>query len=80
MAVNWNRPTSRSAPAALLNIGKKLLETDLRDRGVMVIGIRRTSGERLMSPPGPAVIELGDSLFVFGRSQSVNRIIGEFET
>jgi K+/H+ antiporter YhaU regulatory subunit KhtT len=33
-----------------------------------------------MSPPGPAVIELGDSLFVFGRSQSVNRIIGEFET
>jgi K+/H+ antiporter YhaU regulatory subunit KhtT len=46
----------------------------------MVIGIRRTSGERLMPPPGPAVIELGDSLFVFGRSQSVNRIIGEFET
>lgn len=51
------------------------METDLRERGIMVIGIRRTSGERLMPPPGTAVIEVGDSLFAFGSSQAVNEMI-----
>ncbi len=56
-------------------LGKKLMETDLRERGIMVIGIRRTSGERLMPPPGTAVMEVGDSLFAFGSSQAVNEMI-----
>jgi voltage-gated potassium channel len=56
-------------------VGKKLMETDLRDRGIMVIGIRRANGERLMPPPGTAVIEAGDSLFAFGSTQAVNEMI-----
>ena len=58
-------------------VGQKLMETDLRGRGIMVIGIRRANGDRLMPPPGNAVIHPGDSLFVFGNSDAVNSILGE---
>jgi voltage-gated potassium channel len=60
--------------------GKTLMETDLRDRGVMVIGIRRKNGERLMPPPGSSVIQPGDSLFAFGSVAAVNAMIGEGES
>ncbi|MBS0202586.1 MAG: potassium channel protein [Planctomycetes bacterium] len=56
-------------------VGKRLMDTDLRERGVMVVGIRRANGERLMPPPGTAVIEAGDCLFAFGSSQAVNEMI-----
>jgi len=56
-------------------VGKQLIDTDLRERGIMVIGIRRANGERLMPPPGSAEIRVGDSLFAFGSSQSVNEMI-----
>lgn len=56
-------------------VGKTLMETDLRDRGIMVIGIRRVNGERLMPPPGSTMILAGDSLFAFGSSQSVNDML-----
>lgn len=58
-------------------VGQQLSETDLRELGVMVIGIRRSNGQRLMPPPGTAVIESGDALFAFGTSESVNRILRE---
>ena len=45
----------------------------------MVIGIRRADGERLMPPPGTAVIEEGDSLFAFGSTEAVNRLIGQID-
>lgn len=57
-------------------VGKQLLETDLRDAGVMIVGIRRRNGDRLMPPPGNAVIEAGDCLFAFGSTTAVNRMIG----
>jgi voltage-gated potassium channel len=60
-------------------VGRKLMETDLRNRGVMVIGIRRASGARLMPPPGNALIEAGDCLFVFGSSDAVNGIVDPSE-
>lgn len=60
-------------------IGRQLLETDLREQGVMVIGIRRANGERLMPPPGSAVIQPDDSLFVFGSPAAVNRMIEQVE-
>lgn len=60
-------------------VGKQLMETDLRDKGVMIIGIRRANGERLMPLPGTAVIEQGDSLFAFGSTFAVNAMIGETE-
>lgn len=53
-------------------VGKQLAETDLRKKGVMIIGIRRANGERLLPPPGSAVIEAGDSLFAVGSSDAVN--------
>ena len=58
-------------------VGKKLAETDLRELGVMIVGIRRRNGEKLMPPPGNAVIEPGDCLFAFGSTTAVNRMIGE---
>ncbi len=57
-------------------VGKSLMETDLRDSGVMIIGIRRASGERLLPPAGSAIIEAGDSLFAFGSSEAVNAMTG----
>lgn len=56
-------------------VGKRLMETDLRDLGIMVIGIRRENGERLMPPPGSAVIHSGDGLFVFGTADAVNKLV-----
>jgi voltage-gated potassium channel len=56
-------------------VGRRLMDTDLRAQGVMIIGIRRQSGERLMPPPGTAVIEAGDSLFVFGAIAAVNSMV-----
>lgn len=56
-------------------IGKQLAETDLRQQGVMVIGIRRSTGERLLPPGGATVIQAGDSLFAFGNAAAVQRMI-----
>lgn len=58
-------------------VGKQLHETDLRDRGVMVIGIRRVNGEQLMPPPGSAVLHAGDSLFAFGTAEAVNAMVSQ---
>lgn len=64
-------------PESSQYVNQKLMETNLREQGVMVIGIRRRDGERLMPPPGSAIIHAGDSLFVFGSSTAVNAMIGE---
>lgn len=58
-------------------VGKQLMETGLRQKGVMVIGIRRANGDRLMPPAGTAEIQPGDCLFAFGSTESVNHMIGE---
>lgn len=73
---DWELADVQVSPNSTL-IGKQLMETDLRDRGVMVIGIRRSDGERLMPPPGTAVIQAGDSLFAFGSTNAVNAMISE---
>ena len=56
-------------------IGKKLMESRLRELGVMVVGIRRATGERLMPPSGHNEIQTGDCLYVFGSSDIVNKLI-----
>ncbi len=60
-------------------VGKQLAQTDLRQKGVMVIGIRRANGERLLPPPGTAVLQAGDSLFAFGSAAAVNAMISRQE-
>lgn len=52
--------------------GQILSKTNLRELGIMVIGIRRSSGEHVIAPKGTAMIEQGDSLFAFGSSTAVN--------
>lgn len=58
-------------------VGKKLMDTNMREEGVMIVGIRRRTGERLMPPPGNAIIEAGDCLYAFGSIAAVNRMISE---
>ncbi|MEZ6058520.1 MAG: NAD-binding protein [Planctomycetaceae bacterium] len=57
--------------------GKKLSETDFRQRGVIVIAIRRPGEKPLMPPPGTATICAGDSLLVFGSSPEINKLLAE---
>lgn len=54
---------------------RKLAETDLREKGIMILGIVRTEGERLMPPPGTAEIQPGDSLLAFGSTAAVTSMI-----
>lgn len=62
-------------------VGRRLMDTDLRTRGIMVIGIRRKNGDRLMPPPGDAILEIEDSLFVFGSAEAVNSVVdGSYHT
>lgn len=56
-------------------IGRTLAECDVRRLGVMILGIRRASGERLMPPPPNATLRRGDSLFAFGSAQAVNEML-----
>jgi voltage-gated potassium channel len=60
--------------------GKRLMDTDLRSKGVMIIGIRRQSGERLLPPTGSTIIQMGDSLFAFGSKDAVNSMIATTES
>jgi voltage-gated potassium channel len=56
-------------------VGKTLAETDLRAKGIMIVGIRRVSGERLLPPPGTATLHAGDSLFAFGKAEAINAVL-----
>lgn len=57
-------------------VGQTLAQTDLREQGVMVIGIRRADGGHVLAPGGDARVEAGDRLFTFGRSQAVMLVAG----
>lgn len=56
-------------------IGKRLSATDLREKGVMILGVRRADGQQLIPPPGDTELRAGDCLFVFGSSAAVNDMI-----
>jgi voltage-gated potassium channel len=57
-------------------VGKKLSETQLRDRGVIIVGIRRADGELLIPPPASSVLHASDCLFVFGSAEALNDSLG----
>lgn len=56
---------------------KALKDMNIAKRGAIIIGIRRASGERLMSPSGTTVVHEGDCLFAFGTTESVNVVIAD---
>ena len=47
-------------------VNKTLLETDLREKGIIIIGIRKKDGERIFAPSAHSKIEAGDHLISFG--------------
>jgi len=56
-------------------IGKTLADTDLSQRGIVVVGLRRANGE-LILPPGPNHrIQSGDCLIALGRSEAISDVI-----
>lgn len=58
-------PTSRY-------VGHKLCDTNIRSElDVVVLTIRRRSGEMIFNPSGDAVIEAGDGLIAIGRADSL---------
>lgn len=56
-------------------VGKRLSETDLNENGIMILGVRRADGQRLIPPPVDTELRAGDCLFVFGNSNGVNDLI-----
>ncbi|GAB4139906.1 MAG: potassium channel protein [Planctomycetota bacterium] len=55
--------------------GTTLVKSGLRDKGVMVVGIRRASGDLLM-PPGPNdEIRKGDCLIALGKVEAIQKLL-----
>jgi voltage-gated potassium channel len=60
--------------------GRTLAQSGFRDRGIMVVGIRRASGE-LLIPPGPNdAIDVGDCLIVMGKVGAVQLLLRQEAT
>ena len=55
-------------------VGLKLKETSLREAGVMVLGVCRSSGEKLFPPSGEVEILAGDDMFAFGSAESLAQL------
>ena len=60
-------------------VGLRLSETGLRDSGIMLLGIRKASGQKIFPPPGNLLIERGDNMFAFGNSDSVAKLTAMLE-
>lgn len=56
----------------LINVALK--ETRLRESGIMILGVCRSSGEKLFPPPGSIKFEAGDNLFAFGNAEDLGRL------
>ena len=57
-------------------INKKLRETNFsKDFSLIVIAIRRKSGELYFHPTGESVIEEGDLLIIVGKAESVHNLV-----
>lgn len=57
--------------------GRRLAEIEPRQRGLMVLCIRRRDGTRLVPPPPDAELQPGDQLFLFGPAAAVRRAAEE---
>ncbi len=55
-------------------IDQQLKETNLREEGIMLLGVCRDAGEKFFPPPGDLRIHSGDTLFAFGSSDNLRRL------
>jgi voltage-gated potassium channel len=60
-------------------VGRRLDETDLRRRGIIVLCIRRADGSRLVPPPRDAEIRARDLLFLFGAAPAVKEVVRDMK-
>ena len=58
-------------------VGKPLAESDLRDRGIIIVGIRRADGDLLLLPGGTDVPRDGDYLIALGMADAIFGLINE---
>ena len=56
-------------------LDKNLGKTQLRDKNVMVLSIRRKDGTIIRAPRGKDVLRQGDILLVYGRTRYINELI-----
>ncbi len=56
-------------------VDRPLSESALRERGIMVVGIRRTNGELSMPPAPHDIIRKGDLLIVLGKGEVVQQLL-----
>lgn len=54
--------------------GSPLSDLDLADEGILVLGIRRGSGEFFGAPTGEARLQPGDTVVLYGRDEAVERL------
>ena len=66
-------------PAESALVGLRLSETGLRDSGIMLLGVRKVSGQKIFPPPGNLIIEPGDNLFAFGNSDGLAKLTAMLE-
>lgn len=60
-------------------VHQKLKDTNIREAGIMLLGVRRESGEKFFPPPGDLTINAGDNLFAFGSSENLGRLTALIE-
>ncbi|WP_417394869.1 potassium channel family protein [Gimesia chilikensis] len=58
--------------------GKKLSETDLSTKGIMVVGICRPGHQPQMPPSSSSILNAGDSIFALGSSDAITHLMEEF--
>ncbi|MEZ5965439.1 MAG: potassium channel protein [Planctomycetota bacterium] len=56
-------------------VGRSLAQSGLRERGVMVVGIRRTNGDLLVPPSPTDEIRQGDSLIALGKVDAIQELL-----
>jgi Trk K+ transport system NAD-binding subunit len=50
---------------------RSLMELKLRDEGLLVLGIERTSGEFIGTPNGETILQNGDNIIIYGRDSTI---------
>jgi Trk K+ transport system NAD-binding subunit len=55
-------------------VSQQLKDTMLREAGIMLLGVCRSSGEKFFPPPGSLTINAGDNLFAFASSDDLAKL------